>query len=148
MPWSRDQITACRDADSQVDVFAIPQFQRRPLVANFIPAAIEVILDSQRDLRRPIRHRKAGRDYVLDRLGHEHEICGPCQQPFLPCAILTNPIWARKHDALSHRETRVAGILDDTGALVAEHQRRLGPRVSTREDRVIERRDAGGRDAN
>src|SRR4029077_2804008 len=29
--------------------------------------------------------------------------------------------------------------------LVAEHQRRLGPRVSTRQDRVIERRDGGGR---
>ena len=46
------------------------------------------------------------------------------------------------------RETGVAGILDDTGALVAEHQRRLGPRVSTRQDRVIERRDAGGSNAD
>src|SRR2546427_424331 len=31
-------------------------------------------------------------------------------------------------------------------ALVAEYQRRLGPRVSARQNRVIERRDAGGRE--
>jgi hypothetical protein len=38
--------------------------------------------------------------------------------------------------------------LDDTGALIAEHQRRLGSRMSTRQDRVIERRDAGGHNAD
>jgi len=48
-----------------------------------------------------------------------------------------------EHHAASNRETGVAGNLDDTGALVAEHQRRLDPMVSTRQDRMIERRDAG-----
>jgi hypothetical protein len=70
------------------------------------------------------------------------------QQPFLPRAILSNAVWPREHDAVSDREIGVAAILDDTGALVAEHKRRLGPRVSTRQDRMIERRDAGGSDAD
>ena len=85
----------------------------------------------QRDLRRQIGHRKARRDYVLDHLGHQRQIFGPRQQPFLPRAILTNAVRPREHYAVSDRETGVAGILDDTGALVAEHQRRLGPRVPT-----------------
>jgi len=46
------------------------------------------------------------------------------------------------HYAASHRKTGVASILDDTGALVAEHQRRLGSRVSTRQDRARRRRPA------
>src|SRR5271166_1929763 len=70
------------------------------------------------------------------------------QKPVLPRAILRNAVWPREHDAASDRETGVAGILDDTGALVAENERRLGPRVSTRQDCVIEWRDAGGGDAN
>ncbi len=73
---------------------------------------------------------------------------GPRQQPFLPRAILTNAVRPGEHHTASRREAGVAGIFDHTGALVAEHQRRLGPRVSTRQDRVIERRDAGGCDAN
>jgi hypothetical protein len=63
-------------------------------------------------------------------------ILRPRQQPFLPRAILTNAVWAREHYAVSDREVGVAGILDDTRALVAEHQRRLGPRVSTRQELI------------
>src|SRR5258708_18424565 len=66
----------------------------------------------------------------------------------MPPAILTNAVRPGEHHTASRREAGVAGIFDHTGALVAEHQRRLGPRVSTRQDRVIERRDAGGRDAD
>ena len=62
---------------------------------------------------------------MMSRLGHEHQIFGPRQQPFLPRAILTNAVWSREHYAASDRETGFARILDDTGALVAEHQRRL-----------------------
>jgi hypothetical protein len=95
-----------------------------------------------------MRHWKAGRDYVVDRVGHDRQIFRPRQQPFLPRTILTNAVGPGEHHAASHRETGVATILDDAGALVAEHQRRLGSRVSTRQDRVIERGDAGGRDAD
>jgi hypothetical protein len=71
-------------------------------------------------------------DDVADGVGHKRQMFGPRQQPFLPRAILTNTVGPGEHHAASHRETRVAGILDDTGALVAEHQRRLGSRVCTR----------------
>jgi NADPH:quinone reductase len=50
--------------------------------------------------------------------------------------------------AVKKPRTEWGCLRDDTGALIAEHQRRLGPRVSTRQDRVVERRDAGGRDAD
>ena len=103
---------------------------------------------AQRDLRRQIGHWKAGRDYIVDRVGHGRQMFRSHQQPVLPGARLGNAVWPREHDAVSDRETGTAGILDDTGAFVAEHERRLGPRVSTRQDRVIERRDAGGGDVN
>ncbi len=72
----------------------------------------------------------------------------PHQQPFLPRSILTNAVGPGEHHAASHREPGVACVLDDTDTLIAEHQRRLGSRMSTRQDRVFERRDAGGRHAN
>ena len=85
---------------------------------------------------------------IVDRVGHGRQMFRSHQQPVLPGARLGNAVWPREHDAASDRETGTAGILDDTGAFVAEHKRRLGPRVFTRQDRVIERRDAGGGDVN
>jgi hypothetical protein len=70
------------------------------------------------------------------------------QLPFSPRAILTNAVGSCEHHAASQHESGVTGILDDIRALVAEHQRRLGTRVSTRQDRVFEWRDAGGRHAH
>ncbi len=104
--------------------------------------------DGQRDLRRQVSHWKTSRDYVVDRVGHERHIFGPDQQPFLPRSILTNAVGPGEHHATSHRKTGVTGILDDSSALVAQHQRCLGPRMSSRQDRVIERRNAGGCDTN
>src|SRR5262249_24114548 len=48
----------------------------------------------------------------------------------------------------SHRKPGVPRVLNHTRALIAEHQRRLGSRVSTRQDREFERGDAGGRHAH
>src|SRR5258706_8589447 len=79
---------------------------------------------------------------------NDRQMFGSHQQPFLPRAILTDAVGSREHHAASQREPGVAGVLNDTRALIAEHQRRLSSRMSTRQDRVFERRDAGGRDAD
>jgi hypothetical protein len=46
----------------------------------------------QRDLRRQIGHWKAGRNDIVDRVGHERQIFRPRRQPFLPRAVLTNAV--------------------------------------------------------
>jgi hypothetical protein len=102
----------------------------------------------ERDLRRQIGHRNAGRDDVVNLVRNERQMFWPNQQPFLPRAILADAVGSCEHHAASHREPRVAGVLNNTRALIAEHQRRLGSRVSTRQDRVFQRRDTGCRDAH
>jgi hypothetical protein len=96
----------------------------------------------QRDLRRQIGHRKAGRDEIIDRVRHERQMFGSHQQPILPRAILTDAVGSGEHHAASDLEIGSAGILDD------EHQRRLGPRVSARQNCMIERRHACGRNVD
>jgi hypothetical protein len=56
---------------------------------------------------------------------------------------------AREHHAASHGEPGLAGVLDDTSApSLLSTSGALASRVSTRQDRLIERRDAVGRDAD
>jgi hypothetical protein len=69
-------------------------------------------------------------------------------QPILPRAILTDAVGSGEHHTASDPEIGSAGILDDAGPLVAEHDRRFGPRVSARQNCMVERRHACGRDVD
>ena len=102
----------------------------------------------QRDLRCQIGDRKAGRDDVVDRVRYERQMFGSHEQPILPRAILTDAVGSGEHHAASYCKIGSAGILDDAGPLVAEHQRRLGARVSARQNCMVERRHACGRNVD